>query len=144
MIFNRFLIQRALIIISAGLLAACAEQKSVATKAEALFSAEELEVHGYEITADYLFIQESLPLKEYREDVFLATQLLESRWPLSVSKYIAGKCGWLKENRTFKLKNMTFRNVRALKTVKLDQKVIKRWAIPKQQIDEIVESACNA
>ena len=111
---------------------------------ELKFNPETLAKFSYEATDMYLFVEQRMPTEEYWQNVFLNDELLAAKWPLKVFDYIVNNCASIDKRTGYNFEGIVFRNVRNLKTETTQKEVIKRWAIPKQQVDEIVESACNA
>ena len=106
-------------------------------------NAEAIAKHGYHATDDYLFVEQSMPREEYWKNVFLNEELLEAKWPLKVFDYIVNNCASIDKRTGYNFEGIVFRGVRNLKTESTQNEIIKRWAIPKQQVDEILDRVCK-
>ena len=107
------------------------------------FNPETLARFSYEATDKYLFVEQRMPAEEYWQNAFLNDELLAAKWPLKVFDYIIKNCASIEQGTGFNFEGIIFRNVRSLKTETTEKEVIKRWAIPKQQINEALKGTCK-
>ncbi|MBP79913.1 MAG: hypothetical protein CL926_11660 [Deltaproteobacteria bacterium] len=127
----------------------CAESENHSTIANPMnsdlkFNPQTLAKFSYEATDKYLFVERRMPTEEYWQNVFLNDELLAAKWPLNVFDYIVSNCASIDEGTGYNFEGIVFRNVRSLKTETTEKEVIKRWAIPKQQVNEVLKGVCKA
>ena len=126
----------------------CAESENHSTITNPMnddfkFNPETLARFSYEATDKNLFVEQRMPAAEYWQNVFLNDELLAAKWPLKVFDYIIKNCASIDEGTGYNFEGIIFRNVRSLKTETTEKEVIKRWAIPKQQINEVLKDICK-